>query len=277
MATKALDVATILHALKKMEDELFLGYPGWYHHNSVQEWLLPMLSDETRRGQIGKIRDITGVAILEGLSINLISVLDKTVRWKQGIANPEEIFKNGKKYPAFKLKKGCRVFRAEGLGDDPVLVIETKSGDLLYIMMAEEEKTGINLVKKAFRIFEAEKKSHEEYVWSPSAIIPKVDFELFPEIDFMLDACKIGRGVSWSIVKASQEFSFRMNEEGARARVKTEMIVMGCCVSAPIRKEFIIIDKPFIGFFVQPGVDIPLAVFYADYDSWKTGGKLADM
>lgn len=276
MATKALDVATILYALKKMEDELFYGFSGWTCANDIQGWLLPMLGNQTTREQLGRISDITGIAVQEGTMITLVSVLDKIVRWKQGIAEPETIKNGNKIYPAFKLKEGCRVLKVDGFGDDPLISVETKSGDLLYIMMGEEEKTGVDLVKKAFRILEADKTFHQDYIFSPKAIIPKVDFELYPEIDFMLWASKNCGGIApWVIIKATQEFAFRMNEEGARARVKTEMLVMGC--SLPIKDEIIVIDKPFIGFFVQPGVDIPLAVFYADFDSWRDGGKLADM
>lgn len=68
-----------------------------------------------------------------------------------------------------------------------------------------------------------------------------------------------------------------MNEKGARARVVTGIVMLKGIMPME-RPKPLIFDRPFYGFFLQDGVPIPLACFYADYDSWKEpAGSLEEL
>jgi hypothetical protein len=70
----------------------------------------------------------------------------------------------------------------------------------------------------------------------------------------------------------------RMDETGARVRVVTYGSgVIGCAMR--MRKEVLIIDKPFYGWWTQNNLEeLPMACFYADFDCWKEQeGSLEDL
>ncbi|EKD46582.1 MAG: hypothetical protein ACD_67C00165G0002 [uncultured bacterium] len=271
MATKAIDMATIMKALWNLRQGHAIGHAGWQVGNENQRKVFDLF--ERYFDEIICLNDIDCTAKVEGARIIVEAILDKSVKWLDGIAKDETIKIGTVHYPAFKLKKGCTVFKVEGF-ECPLLVIETKSGDNLWLMMTEKQLEGMELVRKAFEIVEGRRLRHPEYITSSDAIIPKIDFNLKPDIGFLVGASTFASGVNWVIDEARQEFKFRMNEEGARAVVKTSLGVLGCCVSFETKKEVITIDKPFIGFFTQKNSGFPLAIFYSDFDSWKSVGKL---
>jgi hypothetical protein len=66
-----------------------------------------------------------------------------------------------------------------------------------------------------------------------------------------------------------------MNEEGARARVATGISMLRSASFAPVK---LIFNRPFYGWFTQEGIELPMAVFYADFDSWtEPAGSLDEM
>jgi len=270
MGTSALDLATIIKAFLVLEQEKFFPAQMWEAINPSQVEVFELLA--TRRDEVAKLRDLVGSAKSHpDFSISVISVLDKTVRWLDGKAQ------QNKNYPGFKLKKGCSVYTVEGFEDSPLLEIVTKNGDRLCLMMHTDQLAGMELVKTVFDVLKAKRKFHLEYEMSVEASIPCVNFDLRPDISFLVGAFASKDGNNWTISKADQRFRFRMNEEGARALVETSMMILGCCIERNPRKKKIVIDQPFIGWFMQSDCDFPMAVFYADVDSWKDSGKLENL
>lgn len=271
MATKAIDMATILKALFALREEHLIGCGGWRAGNENQRYVLDLFEEHGR--VVSNLNDLNCSTRVEGTRIIVEALLDKSVKWLEGNAKSETIKVKTSEYPAFILKQGCSVFKVAGF-ENPLLMVKTKNGDNLWMMMVEKEFEGMDLVHEAFEIIKNRGLRHPEYISSPDAIIPKVDFNLEPDISFLIGASTSGGGESWVIDEAKQKFKFRMNEEGARAVVESRLGVLGCCIDSDIRKRIITIDKPFIGFFTQGNYNFPLAIFYADFDSWKNAGKL---
>ncbi|HAV11703.1 MAG TPA: hypothetical protein DCX32_04170 [Candidatus Moranbacteria bacterium] len=268
MPTTALDLATIIKAFLELESRGFPKGGDWTVVNDLQREVLGLF--EEYHDRIAALRDLEGSADFEPpMSIKVTTVLDKTVRWLEGIAEKSRAIRKGSvDYPAFRLTQGCSVFEVEGFSG-PLLVVETKNGDKLWIMMTDVQSDGMEMVRTAFRLLGSKKEHHSEYVHYPDAVIPKVYFNLRPDISFLLGAGALKGGYSWVINRAEQKFKFRMNEEGARARVETSLGLFGCSIREKPRKKTIEIDRPFIGFFTQADSGFPMAVFYADYDCWK--------
>ena len=270
MSTHAMDIATIIKIFITLKKERGIGSSGWNSINPLQKQIFEFY--EKYQDEVSHLKNLNcNIGIDSPLEITATSTLDKSVIWKGGIAKESSVKCKEKKYPAFRLEEGCSVFAVDGF-EEPLLMIETKSKDKLWILMSQET-SGLDLARTALDISVAAKKLHQEYVWHPEAIIPKVDFKLEPNISFLEGA----NSANWSISKATQKFKFRMNEEGARAIVETHMVLFGCCVQEITKIEKIVIDKPFIGWFTQDGSSFPMAVFYADTDCWKDAGKLKDL
>ena len=79
-------------------------------------------------------------------------------------------------------------------------------------------------------------------------------------------------GQWWYIDQAFQQFMLRMNEKGARAKVATGIAMRK---GGPLGPAVLHIDRPFVGWFTQQGApELPIACFYADYDSWRKVASL---
>ena len=58
----------------------------------------------------------------------------------------------------------------------------------------------------------------------------------------------------------------RMDETGARVKVATAMVASRCCVISEGPTVFVV-DRPFYGWWTQTGVALPMAAFFAGWDS----------
>ncbi|MDO8551164.1 MAG: hypothetical protein Q7S03_00575 [bacterium] len=265
MTTQALDVASVFYALDRLEKNCIGSLRLWDSETTEQARFF-ILYGESRRNleALSGIKASFSVAGSPPLvRVNVETVLDKFVRWVGGVAPKETIYVGEKIYPAF-LIKHFETHSVKGF-EHPLVVIHTQTGDQLWILMHEEPIGGMDLVELAWKVTTGPKK----YSWSghyEGVIVPKIDFALEPDLGFLAGARAPIPGGYVKISQATQDFKFRMNEEGARAIVHTRIRTMIVTARLPRHLK---IDKPFCGWFVQRDVPIPLAVFGADYDSWK--------
>ena len=63
-----------------------------------------------------------------------------------------------------------------------------------------------------------------------------------------------------------------MNEFGARAQSATSMMIASA-FAGPLKQE-LVIDKPFLIWFSQEGMSLPLFVAHVGYDDWKNPGDI---
>lgn len=291
MSTQALDLATPFHALRTIARE-FLG-PGrvWHAQNNPQERFFGLYSEHGPK--VDRIEDLVAKASTDYRVLNaflkehdwdpmfdpfdgigVASILDKFVKWLvEGLVTQIRA-QNDVVYPAFELvPDSVNVYRVEGY-TGPLAELRTRSKDVLYIMPAQKPLAGLDLVETIFDVVSRNRSYDSRY---EGLIAPKVDFDVRPDLGWLFGASTFDQeGQFWFIAQAFQRFKFRMNEKGARARVVTGMVLMkGIDLNRPVP---LVIDRPFLAWFTQEGVNFPMATCYVDYDSWREpAGSLEDL
>lgn len=280
--TKALDLVTIFHALLELEKE-FLGKDRiWNSLGEEQKHLLNLYY--MYKSEVLKLADLKAKASpdwetlnaflqenkfdpmfdspLDGLGV--VSILDKLVKWiiKGDLCT---IISPKGSFPGFKLPEGSFEVYSLPRHKSPLVRIKTQSDDSLFLLMSEQNHNGVGIFDYALSCMENMGKTANSY----NAIrIPKVDFDIKPDISFLVGAnTRDEKKDTWFITQAKQQFKFRMNELGARAKVATGILAKRGF--SPQADPDLIFDRPFYGWFVQGDSLLPMAVFYADYDSWK--------
>lgn len=298
MATRALDVVTVAHAINTLEKEFLGPDRKWQVSNSEQERFfriylemvsyLPQITGLKAKASM-KYEELNRFLTSERfapmfrpfdpkMGIGVVSILDKFVKWLEGKATLAKVYGPiGKEYPGFSLSaSGVTIY---SVGGGYLAQLLTKSDDTLWLFLPPEKSydsfsKGLDLVEKAMALVRGDKQPTNLYA---GALIPKVDFNIKPDISWLLKASTFDKsGQYWFVDQAFQQFKLRMNEEGARARVATGVAVMRASVVATPPR--LIFDRPFLGWFTQKGIPVPMAVFYADCDSWREpAGTLEDL
>jgi hypothetical protein len=294
MASSALDLITMGQALNVLQQE-HLGPCSWSTINDEQmqfnDWYAKF-SD-----QIAELRGLAALASLDYQVLNkflvehgfepkfdefdgvgVASLLDMLVEWFVEAAQAivfshcdEELMK----YPAFSLDAGgVEIFDPE-FGAGPLARIKTKSGDSLWLQMEPAPTDGLHLALVAQAVAQSSKRINTR--WTAGVVVPKVEIITEPDLSWMLGFnTRSERDGYHSICQAFQMFRFRMNEEGARAKVATGFATTRGVSRDP---QPLVFDRPFMGYSTQAGYDdLPLAAFYADKDSWfEPTGSLTDL
>jgi hypothetical protein len=206
--------------------------------------------------------------------IGVVSILDKLVKWLEAGTVCQIKSQSRGMFPGFELASANFLVHATGLGRAHLVEMLTQSDDRLFLMMSDRELTGLRLFEFADHVMHDKRKIQNPYA---SVQLPKIDFDLKPDISFLVGAGTTDeRGDDWFVAQARQQFKFRMNEHGARAKVATGVGMMRCMVREEPKK--LIFDQPFVGWFAQKDSTLPLAVFHADYDSWREpAGSLEEL
>jgi hypothetical protein len=299
MSTTALDIATILLALNKLEE--IANLTGWEGINQEQEmifsWLekhraclknITGLNVEVPRSSREMNKNLSDKGFSPGIkpfnpavSYGVIAVLDKLIKWLNGPADEAEINVADKIYPGFELpEKGVNVYNVDGFPQAHLLELFTKSSDKLWLFVEDggsvKSFSGLDLPVLSFEVMAAEREiaTKDDQLFKLSgfssqafsgAIIPKIDFDIKPDINFIVGA-SLGNGAP-GVDQAIQQFKFRMDQYGARIKAVTAMVYMA--FSAGDSSPPFIVDKPFYGWFTQRDVNLPMGAFFADYDSWR--------
>ena len=294
MASKALDLVTMGHALDTLEQAFPQGCAWWGATTDQQMFLKWWL---TNRHNIPMLSGLEALASREASVLNdflvkrgfepqfdpfdpegfgAVSILDMLVKWLQPAAQATigtRADRGWVNFPAFQIpKNGAIIHRAEGF-TSPLVELLTESGDSLWLMMLDEPWNGLELAMTADRLFD--QPLQPDNTWS-GVVVPKIELQIEPDLSWMLGVYFEALPDDYfRIVQAFQQFKFRMNEEGARAKVATGFSATRGISLAP---QPLRIDRPFIGFFTQKGLPLPIAAFYADYDCWgEPDGSLGEL
>lgn len=307
MATRALDVITILHALQTLGHELKLA--RWQPQNPAQREVFAWL--ETYHKQLVRITGLEAKAsrfyeelnaFLEhkGFSLRLdpfdptsglgvVSVLDKLVRWLKGPGTLTNIPTHTGAKPAFELPPaGVRIYEVADYRGSYLLELLTQSDETLWLFVHQDASVeGLDLMKLALDVMGHPRQTPMNRIPAGSgerafptfagAKVPMIDFDLTPDLAWLLGAgLTTKRGDRYSIRQAKQQFKLRMDETGAHVKVATALV--GMLVSARFEPTVFTVDRPFYGWWTQRGIDVPMAVFFADWDCWrKPAGTLEDL
>lgn len=304
MATRALDVVTILHAFSVLDGEL--KTTGWNAKNEQQRQIFAWLEEhrellatvtglDARASRFWQeLNDFLTARKFDPMvqpfdpeqGIGVVSVLDKLVRWLYGPGAKVEIPTLQGDRPGFELPaQGVNIYQVSGYPGSYLLELLTKSDDTLWLFVHDDTSLGgLDMVRLSMDVMSRARAepmrksmfSHGEYRAFAGAQIPMVDFDTKPDISWLLDAdTNTEGGEYYFVAQAAQQFKMRMDETGARVKVATVIVTMRGMSDEP---KVFVLDRPFYGWWTQADLDLPMAAFFADWDSLhKPAGSLEDL
>lgn len=297
MATRALDIATILHALSVLSDRVQAR--TWKPINEEQTQLFQWLRDYGKQ-----LANITGLEALASqyyeelnrflsdrnftirlspfnpeVEIGVVSILDKLVRWLQGPGEIVQIHTEQGIRPGFELRDGANVYEVEAYPDSHLVRLQTKSQDTLWLFVHPDTSLeGLDMVKLSLDVMNRKWLEAKVYGSRYRGVqVPMVDFDVQPSLGWLQGAEMLTDTLPFRFVikQAVQQFKLRMDETGARVRVATGITLRSLTL---LDLGPFVVDRPFYGWWTQEGVVFPMAAFFADWDSLrKPSGSLENL
>jgi len=278
VSSQALDLCTIAHALGILSTHI--NDEPWNSTNDTQKLFLAWY--DAHRDEVAQLDGLNAVASRSYDALNaflqehgfkpqfqpfdgvgVASILDMLVEWlKAGTPVIVDRFepKQHFEYPGFSLSHGVT---CHDLPDatEPLVQVQTKTGHNLWLMtVPTAPDSGMELALKAVHLLDAPRSPSTRWV---GMHLPVLEMELEPDLNWLLD-CNNGE---WAITQAFQQFRLRVNQTGARVKVATGVVAKRGLAMGPRPYIF---ARPFMGWFTAPGHgNLPLAAFWADYDSWR--------
>lgn len=299
MTSKVLDLTTIGHALNEL-CTAFFHEPEWLALNNEQQEFLTWYMDH--RDEISKLDNLEALASINAAELNaflkshgfdpmfdpfngigVAAILDMLVQWvvegdsttitRYELDNSADhrdtygrpiLTTAPVNYPAFRIySEGADVYDVAGYWE-PLVRLSTKTNHHLWLMRADEPKSGLELNRQAQRLLRATRRQHLGYV---GVMVPMLEMNIRADLSWITGMKITSTTGNYAIEKAFQQFKLRADTTGAHVKVATGFAVAtASCGPTP---EPYVFDEPFIGFFTQPGNDtLPIAAFWADTDSW---------
>lgn len=293
MATRALDVLTILHALNVLDGEL--KTTGWNAKNPQQKQIFEWLTEH--RDLLARVTGLDAKAsrfweelnqfltdhkfdpMVEpfdpDMGIGVVSILDKLVKWRNGPGAKVQIETEQGECPGFELPaQGVNIFEVAGYPGSYLLELLTKSDDTLWLFVhGDTNLHGLDMVELSMDVMSRARKTpmrksmfgQGEYWAFAGAQVLMLDFDVKPDISWLLNAdTHTESGEYYFIAQAAQQFKMRMDETGARVKVATVIVTMRGISEEP---KVFVLNRPFYGWWTQNGLNLPMAAFFADWDS----------
>ena len=195
------------------------------------------------------------------------SVLDLLGQWaikgKKWSVETEE----GEYYPGIKMGNYGKKFYRVKDNPDFIIEIETKDGDLVYLMMSDAVPEGLDILYHIDQIQKEKKEAPFEY---DGFIFPKIDLDEETVLEWIIDLqFETPRAPIpfYVVAQALQQTKLKMNELGFRVKSAVAMGILAG--AAPKRTEPYVINKPFLMWIVRPGLSKPLFMAYLNKDVWK--------
>lgn len=200
-------------------------------------------------------------------SFGVVSILDVMVEWlHEGFATSVAV--GGKEYPAVSIEEGF-IIQVSSRHEHPVVAIQTKSGDTLYITVADKLRSEFELleyvekIQATLREYDPNKDGYATFLEHHrynKIIFPMVNLDREEDISWLLG---MNKGL-WNIGQALQQTKFKMNEKGARVESAVALGVNTCPMPWPLT-----IDKPFFLWISRPGCTAPIFAGYITETEWK--------
>jgi hypothetical protein len=209
----------------------------WHAINEAQQWVITKLAE--LKGKVSRIPGFVNSAAFEQAKVTLESKFHVTLKWK-GDASRTSLDRK----PAVKLTSGVRVVANQAA------MAHTDKDHLVWLIPGEAPSNPIELHKYCAQKIETLRKSRGMPATVIFPLVHCASVQGFPELRGMSKGSDI-------VVKANQESSFSLTEQGVEVAVKTEMVLMRGCMGAPRTFE---IHRPFTVALVQNDGDDPYFV-----------------
>lgn len=283
----------IVAALVKAEDIPGVGANRtWHSINPQQEQFITNTFTQVR-SEVASIPEIESVAshsVFEinaflrqkGFSIQLdemgdpeaiaaASVLDLIVEWEEK-GRAIRLSTQSGEYDGVSIGKQGVSVRNSRTHNHPIAELETKSGDQVFMTVLDTPPLeDSNLVNTAQRI-------QTGFDWTifpehAGVVFPMVDLDQKVDCSWIEGLATKGEdGKPVIITQALQQNILKMNETGAQAK---SGFAFGAMRGIEMPKPPLVIDRPFLIWFVREGLKQPLFVGYIKEDSWKNPGEIS--
>ncbi len=282
MNSLGVDVVTIMHAIRTLEQE-YLGLDRqWRTYNQKQYVLFELYRrfghllaelDDVKAKASTDWQVLNAFLVENGFDemfkqpldgIGAVSIVDMLVAWAHKAQLTVIYGRDGEKHVAFEIpKEGREVYEVKTL-DGTLARLKTKSGVSLWLTMPQDPPTLMDLIKIAFTTMSAEMKPA---IGISTVQVPEISLDLKPDISFLQGAdTHDNSGQYWYIDQAMQQMILKINREGASVKVASGIAMRKAISLGP---KPLIFDRPFIGWFTQPGLkSMPIGMFYAHFKSW---------
>jgi len=238
------------------------------HHFSKRTELSKFANDELKAWASWDADELNAILKKEGFAIKLepfdsktfgvVSILDLMVEW-QYKGEKSTIESNATNYPGVYMKKGFQTFDSSAHAE-PIICITTKSGDKVYMTVADSSVENFELLTLIKHI---KAQMHQNYIYD-FIEFPMIDLDQTADIAWLLG---MELTKNWYISQALQQTKLKMNEVGAHVKSAVAIAVtLKCC---PRPSEGIIINKPFYLWIERPGLTEPLFAGYITQENWK--------
>ena len=198
------------------------------------------------------------------------AILDMLVEWAVP-ASVSRLSSLGTVYRAFEIpSSGIDVFTYPH-SEELLVKLDTTDGGAVWLSMIDRPAMpAFDMLRFADSRMRNRDEVSQFRAQIKSVIIPTLEISQEADLSWMLGA----HNGDHTIDQARQMVKLRMNEEGARVKAAS---ILGTMRGISLAQPFVF-DRPFMGWFTQPNSDIPIGIFWADRDSWKTPqGALADL
>ncbi|MEK7503512.1 MAG: hypothetical protein AAB577_00840 [Patescibacteria group bacterium] len=197
----------------------------------------------------------------------VVSILNILVEWLEKGTKINLLVK-GKRYPAIRLESGFEA-RESLKYSKSIAVLNTKSGDQVFMTVADRPYEGFELISRIEEISNGFMLNGSRY---DSLTFPMVDLNHEVNIGWLKGMwTRDQKGDEFEISQALQQTKFKMNEAGARVK---SAVALGVRFVAALPTRSFIIDKPFFLWIRRPGMSVPVIYAYIDEADWKDPGSL---
>lgn len=282
----------IVAVLVKVEDMKLMG-PGltWQAINETQERFLQefFLLCRSEAGAIPEIESlaswsfekINAFLLKRGFIIRLqpfgansfgvASVLDLLVEWLlEGkvvtILGADKI-----DYPGVRIPEGGASFYTSDGHPHPIAQLETKNGDFVFMTMFDSPPDGFDLILKAEKLSRRRRLIHDY----AGLVFPMVDLDRKEDIGWLAGLQTVTKvGMPAAVSQALQQTILKMNEVGARAKSAVAIsVTLGLPSMARIKPDMVI-DRPFLVWFMRGDFMKPLFVGHITQEDWNNPGDI---
>lgn len=212
----------------------------------------------------------------------VVSILDVLVNWLVK-GRVDKLLVGGRNVPAVKMNpmmetedgRGVSMWQAcaSSQHNNPIARVNTKTGDKVYMTVADREYQDFALIGRIEEIrSDVQPSSYEHYDWLK---FPMVDLNHQPNISWLLNMwTTLDSGNRAFISQALQQTKFKMNEHGARVKSAVAISVM---ITSVWRELGLEIDAPFFLWIERDGLSFPVMYAYIDVEDMKNPGDLTSM
>lgn len=249
------------------------------------EELAKLSEAELRAWASTKAEELNAILAREGFKIKLnpfqrgevgtVSILKVLVEWLVTGTKYPIFTRDGKQYPGVRVPSHGTVqgvhrplFTVLTVHNhrNPIACVETKSGDKVFMTIADAPKEGFALVDAIDGLRSGCGKSVEKFM---RLRFPMIDLDQEVDITSLIGMhTEDEAGVPWDITQALQQTKLRMDEVGAKVESAVAIGATMRGMVPPPPPEFVI-DEPFFFWIERLGMTMPILYAYLAEDTWK--------